>query len=99
YVSHPRFAATLLEFTATGALIGVQGTVKMTQRNPAGAKSWTWTETLPLSCSDDRCSVLARGDVVITLSECQGIDATVNITVAGDESETVYHPEDIGLED
>jgi len=99
YVSHPQFAPTLLEFTATGALIGVQGTVKMTQRNPAGAKSWSWTDTVPLSCYDDRCSVLARGDVVITLSECQGIDATVNITVAGDESETVYHPDDLGLED
>ncbi|HLU64446.1 MAG TPA: hypothetical protein VKY66_07970 [Protaetiibacter sp.] len=99
YVHDPKFPYSFLKFSARGADIGVQGEIVMTQQAPPGAGGWVHRETEQLTCADGSCWAWVRGDVHIKVQECQALDVVVNLTVVGDETETVYSPGDMGLDD
>lgn len=69
------------------------------QVSPKGPSDWVSTLTTPLSCGPGFCSGWFKGDVTIQVEGCQGVDARVELVVAGDESGTVYSPRDFGLEE
>ncbi len=58
----------------------------------AGDGSWVRT-------SVTQCWLLVRGDLTIRLDQCQGLEPTVNITRAGDDSGRVFGPRDAGILD
>ena len=93
-----RYPFTTLSFEVPGRVLDVYGTVSMTQESPSQNR-WTWRLKEGLACTGVSCSLNVRGDVQVQLVECQGLDVTVNLQVVGDESKTVYSPEDLGLED
>lgn len=57
-----------------------------------GDGSWSKTDIT-------RCYMMVRGDVTINLRECQGLEPTVSIVRADDESGRVFRPNEIGLRD
>lgn len=70
---------------------------QLRQVSPKGPSDWVSTLRTPLHCGPGFCTGLFKGDVTIQVEGCQGVDAQVELVVAGDESGTVYEPSDFGL--
>ncbi len=45
-----------------------------------------------------RCYMMVRGDLQIRLEQCQGLEPTVNITLAGDDSNRIFSPRDFPVD-